>query len=144
MLPTTVMPLQHDLCGWILRIEIDGCEQDVSVVDNQRIRRTQEDVLAHTSGRSRNGFSATENGLRRLYPSPIPLGIAPGGRSSSTHTLSINLVILHVAELCGSSYRVEASRDATSCCDRFCCCCRSADLLTLLVGQQAQARARGP
>ena len=43
--PDAVIPLQHDLLGWVLRVEINVSEEDIAFGDRQRLLGCMEKVL---------------------------------------------------------------------------------------------------
>ena len=67
MLPTlTIVPLQHDLFGWIVWIQKNVREKPCIVVDEKTTLRVLDEVLPATFAASAMRFLATENRVLRL------------------------------------------------------------------------------
>jgi hypothetical protein len=86
MLPGTVVELQHDLLGRIVRVQVDIGEQAIALGHPQRFTCPGEEMLAQPLGGSFRSFLAAVD--RAVDELPTALGPAPAGTSSSIQTIS--------------------------------------------------------
>src|SRR5207247_2345458 len=88
MAPCVGVPLQHDLLGRILRIEIDVSEELIAGADAKAGLSVNEHVLPESGRRELDRFGAAVYGMRRLadeVPRQIyaAAGLRPGPRGQT-------------------------------------------------------------